>query len=104
MPAHVLLCTRERPAAVLMLLLALCNQANGSTTLINYAAELLRSPAFGVGETVAGLMSTAAAGTKLVCVLTSVILVDRWGQPLSKCFLANAPCKCLRSDEFRTCP
>ena len=89
-----LLIGRERSASLLMLLLACCNQANGSSTLLNYGAEMLSSPPFtGISPTLAGLLSTLAACVKLGCVTVSLVLVDRIGRrPL---LLVGGLCTCV---------
>lgn len=79
-PAHRLLLGVERRAALLMLMLAVANQASGSTTVLNYVSELLASPAFDTPPLVAGALASAVAAVKLVCVLLSSILVDRCGR------------------------
>lgn len=79
-PAYRILLTAERRAALLMLMLAVTNQASGSTTVLNYVSELLASPAFATPPILASALSTAVAAVKLACVLLSALLVDRCGR------------------------
>ena len=78
--ARVLLLTRERRGFFLMLLLAVCNQGNGSSTLLNYGAELLSDPRFHMRPQLAGLICSLAAVLKLMCVGGATIAVDRCGR------------------------
>ena len=78
--ARVLLLTRERRGFFLMLLLAVCNQGNGSSTLLNYGAELLSDPRRHMRPQLAGLICSLAAVLKLMCVGGATIAVDRCGR------------------------
>ena len=71
---------QERRASLLMGVLAVCNQANGSSTLLNYGTELLSTPPFAISAELAGLLSTVAACIKLACVVVSALVVDRCGR------------------------
>ena len=70
----------ERRAACLMIVLAIANQANGSSTLLNYGAALLTDSVVGVPPDVAGLLCSFAAVLKLTCVALSALSVDRCGR------------------------
>ena len=79
-PAYRLLLTRERYATVLMLLLSLCNQGNGSSTLLYYWSEMCQSAQLGMGAQEAAWVSTVACLLKMLCVFLSVLMVDRCGR------------------------
>ena len=55
--SRALLCGPERHAALLICILALANQANGSSTVLNYLPVVLRSPGLGFSAEAAGVLS-----------------------------------------------
>jgi len=74
-----LLFGRERRAARLMVLLAVCNQANGVSTLTVYLGTVLARQ-LGVEGKSAGLISCCLIFVKLVAVLIAMLAVDRVGR------------------------
>jgi SP family arabinose:H+ symporter-like MFS transporter len=70
---------RERRAAWLLSALALCNQANGSSTVVNYASQLLRDTGQ-LSADDATVLSACVGATKLVGVMIAMRLVDCLGR------------------------
>ena len=70
---------RERRAAWLLSALALCNQANGSSTVVNYASQLLRDTGQLTADD-ATVLSACVGATKLIGVLIAMRLVDCLGR------------------------
>ena len=73
-----LVCGRERRAGLLMFCLAVVNQANGSSTLLNYISDVIG--ATGAPSEAAAVVSIAVAAAKLLAVAVALRLIDAVGR------------------------